>query len=126
MKRDLRSLGFTVWRCLKLRCPACGRATIVERPFNIRKRCPACGVVFKREEGFFVGAIMANVVATEMLILVVYFGCLLFTNFDERITLTILFFVGVTFPLLFYHHAWAWWLGVDHLIEGLSRENKRQ
>src|SRR5260370_31607464 len=126
MKRDLRTIGLTLWRCFKLRCPACGRATIVERLFNIRRRCPGCEVIFKREEGFFVGAIMANVVATELMILIVYFASLLLTNFDERITLTILFVLGVTFPLAFYHHSWALWLGLDHLIEGLPADLKRR
>jgi uncharacterized protein (DUF983 family) len=126
MKRDPRTIILTLWRCLKLLCPACGNASIVERPFNLKHRCTACEVIFKREEGFFVGAIMANVVATEVLILVVYFSCLLFTNFDERITLTILFIVAVTFPLAFYHHSWALWLGIDHLIEGLSKAEGRK
>src|SRR6266511_5370581 len=109
MKRDLRTIILTLSRCLKLRCPACGQASVFQRPFNVRAHCSACDVTFKREEGFFVGAIMANVVATEVMILVVYFASLLFTNFDERITLPILFVVGVTFPLLFYHHSWALW-----------------
>lgn len=78
-------------------------------------------MIFKREEGFFVGAIMANVVATEVVILIAYFVSLLFTNFDEHVTLTILFILGITFPLLFYHHSWALWLGMDHLIEGLPK-----
>ncbi len=125
MKREPRSIALTLGRCLKLLCPACGRASIVDRPFNLKHRCTACEVIFKREEGFFVGAIMANVVATEVVILVVYFSCLLFTSFDERITLTILFVVGVTFPLVFYHHSWSLWLGIDHLIEGLSRGSER-
>ncbi len=125
MKRDSRTIALTLGRCLKLQCPACGNASIVERPFNLKHRCTSCGVYFKREEGFFVGAIMANVVATEVLILVIYFSCLLFTRVDERITLTILFIVGVTFPLAFYHHSWALWLGMDHLIEGLPLERKK-
>jgi uncharacterized protein (DUF983 family) len=126
MKRDPRTIALTLWRCLKLQCPACGRASVVGRPFNIRERCTNCEAIFKREEGFFVGAIMANVVATEVLILVLYFSCLLFTNFDERIMLTILFIVGVTFPLAFYHHSWALWLGIDHLIEGLPKTEGRK
>ena len=125
MKRDPRTIILTLWRSLKLQCPACGHATIVERAFNIRRGCPICEVIFKREEGFFIGAIMANVVATEVLIIIVYLASLLL-NFDERITLAILFVVGVTFPLAFYHHSWALWLGLDHLIEGLSREARRQ
>jgi len=122
MKRDARTIGLVLWRSLKLQCPVCGEASIVQRPFNLKHHCDACGVIFKREEGFFVGAIMANVMLTEFFILDIYFVCLLLTNFSDRVTLTILFVVGVTFPLAFYHHAWALWLAMDHLIEGLSRE----
>jgi len=122
MKRDARTIGLVLWRSLRLQCPVCGEASIVKRPFNLKHHCDACGVIFKREEGFFVGAIMANVILTEFFILDVYFACLLLTNFSDRVTLTILFVVAVTFPLAFYHHAWALWLAMDHLIEGLSRE----
>jgi len=82
-------------------------------------------VIFKREEGFFVGAIMANVVATEAAILLAYFVCLFLIS-NEQTMLTILFIVGVTFPLVFYHHSWALWLGMDHLIEGLPRGQYRE
>jgi hypothetical protein len=82
-------------------------------------------VIFKREEGFFVGAIMANVIATEAIILIAYFVCLFLIS-NEQTMLTILFIVGVTFPLFFYHHAWALWLGMDHLIEGLPRGVSKQ
>jgi hypothetical protein len=124
MKRDPRTIALTFWRCLKLQCAVCGRASVVQRPFNIKMRCTNCGVIFKREEGFFIGAIMANIVATEVLILIVYFTSLLFTNFNEQNVLTVLFVIGVTFPLAFYHHSWALWLGMDHLIEGLPREKQ--
>ncbi len=122
MKRDARTIGLILWRSLKLQCPVCGAASIVKRPFNLKHHCDACGVIFKREEGFFVGAIMANVILTEFFILDIYFVCLLLNNLSDSVMLTILFVVAVTFPLAFYHHAWALWLAMDHLIEGLSRE----
>ena len=125
MTREPRRIFLTLGRCLKLQCPVCGNASIVERPFNLKHICSSCGVIFKREEGFFVGAIMANVVATEAFVLLVYFACLLLTSFGERTTLAILFTMAIGFPLAFYHHAWALWLGLDHLIEGLSREASR-
>src|SRR3954469_9943254 len=121
MKRDPRTILLTLWRCLKLQCPVCGRASIVERPFNLKHLCDACGVIFKREEGFFVGAIMANVVATEVVIVAIYLVSITLTTFNERVVLSILFVIGISFPLAFYHHAWALWLAMDHLIEGLSR-----
>jgi uncharacterized protein (DUF983 family) len=125
MKRDPRTIIITMWRCLKLRCPACGRVSIVARPFNIKDGCTACDVIFNREAGFFVGAILINVVITEALIVLVYLACLLSGNFHERITITVLLAVGVSFPLAFYHHSWSFWLGFDHLIESLPRAVKR-
>ena len=122
MKRDRRAIGLTLWRSLKLQCPVCGQASIVARPFTLKHRCDWCGVIFKREEGFFVGAIMANVVVTEIFIVAIYMACILFTSLNESVMLTILFVAGITFPLAFYHHAWAFWLAMDHLIEGLSRK----
>jgi uncharacterized protein (DUF983 family) len=119
MRRDARTFFQTLVRCLKLQCPVCGRDSIVRRPFNLKHRCDDCGAVFKREEGFFVGAIMANVIATEAFILIVYLACIALTNFSDSTILTILFVIAIGFPLGFYHHAWALWLGMDHLIEGL-------
>ena len=119
MKRDARTISLTLKRCLKLKCPVCGGDSIVRRPFNLKHHCESCCAVFKREEGFFVGAIMANVVATEVFILLVYLACLTLANFSDSTILTILFVIAIAFPLAFYHHAWALWLGMDHLIEGL-------
>jgi len=126
MTRVRPNIGVTVWRSLKLRCPGCGRASILARPFNLKHRCDACGVIFKREEGFFVGAIMANVVATEVLIIAIYLACITLTNLNERVMLTVLFIAGISFPLIFYHHAWSLWLALDHIIEGLPREENGQ
>jgi len=122
IKRDPHTILATLARCLKLQCPVCGRDSIVRRPFNLKHRCGVCGAVFKREEGFFVGAIMANVVATEVFILITYLTCLTLTNFRDSTILTILFVIAIGFPLAFYHHAWALWLGMDHLIEGLPHK----
>jgi len=116
----------TFGRSLKLRCPVCGRASIVQRPFNLKHRCDSCGVIFKREEGFFIGAIMANVVATEVFILIIYFALLLLTTLSDRTTFIILFAFAVAFPLIFYHHGWSMWLAMDHLIEALPPSENSQ
>jgi uncharacterized protein (DUF983 family) len=120
-KRFARPFSLTLWRSVKLRCPGCGRASIFRRPFNLKERCSACDVIFKREEGFFVGAILANVVTTELVIVVTYLLSLLIIASHYELILAILFVVGVTFPVVFYHHSWSFWLGLDHLIEGLQR-----
>jgi len=124
MKRDAPTIPSTLWHCLSLRCPVCGRGSIIQRPFTIKHHCEACGAIFKREEGFFVGAIMANVVATEVVILVSYFA-LLIARMGEQSMLAILFVIAVGFPLAFYHHAWSLWLGMDHLVEGLPMASSK-
>ena len=77
-----------------------------------------------REEGFFVGAILINVVTTEAMILALYLISLV-VGFNYQVVLTILFIAAVAFPILFYHHSWSIWLGFDHLVEGLPKNTKQ-
>ena len=106
-------------RCLALRCPACGQSSIVERPFHIKHHCPSCRALFKREDGFFVGAILMNVVTTELIILAVCFFWLLVIGSEYETVLFGLFGLAVLFPILFFHHSWSFWLGFDYLVESL-------
>jgi uncharacterized protein (DUF983 family) len=108
-------------RWLLLRCPACGLASIVLRPFQIKDRCPSCGVLFKREEGFFVGAIAINVVTTEAVILLIYVAGVLVAGFDFQSMLVALLTAAALFPVVFYHHSWSAWLTFDHIVEKLPQ-----
>jgi uncharacterized protein (DUF983 family) len=124
VRREERRITAALTRALRLRCPACGRAGVFERPFKVRHHCPACGAVFQREEGFFVGAIMANVVATEVVVMVAFAVCALAFGAGEW-TLPLLFAVALLFPFAFYHHSWALWLAADHVIEGLPKSGAK-
>ena len=74
-----------------------------------------------REAGFFVGAILINVVTTEMVILAIYLICLVVLGFDSQWVLTVLFTAALLFPVAFYHHSWSIWLGFD--ISGGAAKN---
>jgi len=113
-------------RALRLRCPACGQASLIQSPFHIRHHCPVCRSLFKREEGFFVGAILANVITTEFIILVVCLFSLLAVGAGYENVLIVLFIVAVTFPVLFFHHSWSLWLAFDYLVEGLPKYEERR
>lgn len=110
-------------RCLRLYCPACGQSSIVQRPFKIKDKCPVCRAHFKREEGFFVGAISINVVSTELLILALYLICMPLIASYYQAVLALLFATALLFPIAFYHHSWSLWLGFDHLIETLPKDD---
>jgi hypothetical protein len=111
-------------RAARLRCPVCGQAAIAAGPFRIRHHCPSCHSLFKREEGFFVGAILGNMLATELVILLVCLFWLTVLGANYETVLAGLFIVALVFPVAFYHHSWSFWLGFDYLIEGLPRCEK--
>ncbi|HEX8853036.1 MAG TPA: hypothetical protein VF754_06090, partial [Pyrinomonadaceae bacterium] len=75
---------------MRLRCPVCGGASIVERAFHIRHHCRVCRALFKREEGFFVGAIAINLVTTEAVILFLYIAWLPFVANSFQVLLSIM------------------------------------
>ncbi len=78
-------------------------------------------MIFKREDGFFVGAIMANVVTTEFVILAFYLVSLPWIGSNYETVLACLFVAALLFPVAFYHHSWSFWLGLDYVIESLPK-----
>jgi uncharacterized protein (DUF983 family) len=112
-------------RSLRLRCPVCGVASIMRGPFRIRHHCPNCRSLFKREEGFFVGAILANMMVTEFVILVVCLLWLTVIGSSYESVLAGLLVIALLFPVAFYHHSWSLWLGFDYLIEGLPKYEQK-
>jgi Protein of unknown function (DUF983) len=113
-------------RCLLLRCPVCGRASIVLRPFHIKEFCPACDALFKREEGFFVGAVAISLVTTEAVILFMCLVGVFVVGFEFESMLPLLLPTAAVFPLAFYHHSWSLWLAFDHLVEKLPKRSEEE
>jgi uncharacterized protein (DUF983 family) len=121
MQADKRSILKVLRRSLALRCPVCGMSSIVRKPFQIRDYCPNCRALFKREEGFFVGAILANVITTEFVILTICVVFITVLGASYESVLVGLFIVALLFPVAFYHHSWSLWLGFDYLVESLPK-----
>ena len=119
-----RTILQAMGRAMRLKCPACGTTSIVKKLFHVKHHCEHCRALFKREEGFFVGAILMNVVMSELIILVVCFFALLVIGADYESVLTILFVVAILFPVLFFHHSWSLWLAFDYLVESLPKYEK--
>ena len=67
------------------------------------------------------GAILANVVTTELVILLVCFFCLLILGAQYESVLALLFAMALIFPVAFYHHSWSLWLGFDFIVESLPK-----
>jgi uncharacterized protein (DUF983 family) len=103
-------------RGFKLRCPACGQGALYQSAFKMKERCEFCGLVYGREQGYFVGAIYLNVMATEALILFVYLVSV-FTGFiNDRAIYVLLIGMAVALPLIFFRFSRSLWLSIDHIV----------
>jgi len=79
--------------------------------------CYYCGLVFAREQGYFVGAIYLNVIATESLIFGTYLVSILALRAADQSTYVILFLLALVLPVLFNWHARSLWLSLDNLLD---------
>jgi uncharacterized protein (DUF983 family) len=68
------------WRALRLRCPNCGGGPIFRSWFRMRRHCPACGLPLERnEQGYQVGSYMFNIIAAELIFVLVFLAVVLAT-----------------------------------------------
>jgi hypothetical protein len=109
-------------RGLRLKCPECGYGALYNATFKMKKSCSHCGLVFEREQGYFVGAIYLNVLATEGLVLGAYIVfSLLQAYFGFSVSETeisyLLYGLCIVLPFLFFPHSRSLWLSVDHIID---------
>jgi uncharacterized protein (DUF983 family) len=117
MRPDWHRARLLLIRALKLRCPECGEAPIYETVITVRHHCPNCGLIFKREQGYFIGAVYFNVIVTESLL----FGALMISFVVAPSTdlpvYKILLGLAVILPVLFFRHSRSLWLCFDHFFD---------
>ena len=101
---------------LRLKCPRCGAGALFHKPFRMHEECRNCGLKFEREQGYFIGAMYINYVATVAIAVPGFFIMSIFTNLtiDQQLWIWISF--AVIFPLLFFHHSRSLWLVLDHIF----------
>lgn len=115
----IRDLLYYAWLGTRGICPACRRGHMYRNLFSLHEACPVCGVVFEREEGDFLGAMVLAYSGTAVLL------CVLIP------------IVAVLTPLSFVHHVILWsvlaglflvfsyrnwkgaWTGILHAMNGL-------
>jgi uncharacterized protein (DUF983 family) len=108
-------------RALRRRCLRCGAGPIFRRYFDIVERCRGCGYPFLREDGYWVGAMIMNIGAAQLLFFAWFLGGLWLGWPDPPWTLLLV--GGVTlmiaFPVLFYPWSKTLWLWFDLLLHPL-------
>lgn len=112
-------------RGLRLRCPECGLGRLYRSPFRMHAQCDYCDLIYEREQGYFIGAIYLNVIATESLLLGTLLIYGLITGKVDQSVLTALIALALTLPLIFFHHSRSLWLSIDHILNPRERQIKQ-
>ena len=111
-------------RALRLRCPACGGGPLYTSWFTMVPRCPGCELRLEREEGYFLGAMLLNLVVAEGLFIVGFAAALVLTwprppwNLLTWVSLVAV----VLFPLALYPLSRTVWLALDLLVHPVQAE----
>ena len=109
-----------VRRAAHWRCPYCGRGRLFRGVFRMLPGCPECGLSYFPEQGYYVGAMIINYVATTAVVVAIFLLSVLFRDFttlstNSKILLWMTF--AIVLSLLFVRHSYSFWLGIDFWIK---------
>src|ERR1700687_6473000 len=79
-------LTLIVRRAAHWRCPNCGRGRLFRGVFRMFSLCPVCGLSYFPEQGYYVGAMIINYVATTACVITIFLLALLFPDFTSLST----------------------------------------
>lgn len=83
-------------------------------------RCPECGLSYFPEQGYYVGAMIINYIATTACVVTIFLLSLLVRDFTTLSTNSkILLWMGfaITLSLLLVRHSYSFWLGIDFWVK---------
>jgi hypothetical protein len=106
------------------RCPVCGGGRLFTGWFRMADRCPTCAYRFEREEGFFLGAYVMNlVIAQGLVILLAVVPAIVLFNADPDASLKPIVAGGalaaVVAPFFFYPWSKTLWVAVELIMRPL-------
>jgi uncharacterized protein (DUF983 family) len=107
-------------RAAHWRCPNCGRGKLFRGVFRILSHCPQCALSYFPEQGYYVGAMIINYIATTACVVGFFLLSLLLPDFtalstNSKILLWMSF--AIILSLLLVRHAHSFWLGLDFWVK---------
>jgi uncharacterized protein (DUF983 family) len=93
----------------------------------MKPRCAECGLSYFPEQGYYLGAMIINYVATIFIVVMIFLVSLLLPDFtrlttNEKISLWIIFAVALSLALM--RHAYSFWLGLDFWVKPRQPERR--
>ncbi len=75
---------------LKNLCPHCNQAPLFTGIYSMNAACPACGVIFEKESGYFIGAMIASYFIGTFLALPVLLALVFFYELEMPVALMLI------------------------------------
>lgn len=104
------SVSTIVLRGVSNRCPNCGARSLFSGVLRASERCRDCSLLFEREEGFFLGAMVVNYTLSTLLGVVAPSALLLAGQLAPVQAFAVAIALCLTLPLLFYRASKSLWL----------------
>ena len=104
-----------LWRGVRKKCARCGGGDLFRHWFTMAEDCPHCGLHFEREQGYFVGAVVVNMMIVGALFAIVLIVFSVMTAPDiPWVTLLLLELpIVIIGPMLLYPFTKTIWVAVD-------------
>jgi uncharacterized protein (DUF983 family) len=98
-----------------LRCPRCESGSLFCRWTEIAGECPRCGLVFEREEGYWLGAIIINTLLSGLVIalLIALTVSLTWPDIPALPMIAVGLPLGIGLPIVLYPISKTLWVAVD-------------
>ena len=108
------------------RCALCGGGRLFPSWFRMADRCPTCGYYFEREEGFFLGAYVMNlVIAQALVVLLAVVPTIVLLNANPHASLRPVvlggFLGAVVAPMFFYPWSKTLWVAIELIMRPLDQ-----
>jgi uncharacterized protein (DUF983 family) len=110
-------------RALRRQCPICGSSGIWKSWIEVKEECPNCHYRFVRENGYFLGAMILNVIFAEFLVMALMVVLLIKSDMIWwRIELIILPLAIIT-PILWNPYFKGFWFLLDLTAHPVKARN---
>jgi uncharacterized protein (DUF983 family) len=100
-----------------LRCPRCRQGPLFSGILDMPERCPVCGLLYKREHGYFVGAMAISYGLAIALVAILFFALLAITRWPLEWVLLAASLAFLPLAPVCLRYARALWIYLDRRID---------
>ena len=110
-------------RAIRRQCPICGSKEIWKSWIEVKEECPNCQYHFVRENGYFLGAMILNVIFAEFLVMALMVALLIWTDMIWWGVELIILPLAIITPILWNPYFKGFWFLLDLTAHPVKARN---